>query len=125
MVNKKVAFLTEIPQRFKVASDHQHMRTEFAWMHALDADHIPVMEYSSVSGYDYVVIIWPKGETFLNQVGCELGVNNVNPNSLLLQNVDIVGTLKLNNKNICYMQEGPTWFCNDYNLPDQFNFYNQ
>ena len=125
MVDKRIAFLTEIPNRFKVASDHKHMRTEFAWMNALDADHIPIMEYSSVSGYDYVVIIWPKGETFLNQVGCELGVNNHNRISDLLENVNIVDTLKQSNKNICYMQEGPTWFCNDYNLPDQFNYYNQ
>ncbi len=125
MVDKRVAFLTEIPNRFKVANDHKHMRTEFAWMYGLDADHIPINEYSSVRGYDYVIIIWPKGETFLNQVGCELGTNNHNKVSDLLGNIDIVGTLKLNNKKICYMQEGPTWFCNDYNLPDQFNYYNQ
>ena len=125
MVNSKVAFLTEIPNRFKVASDHRHMRTEFAWMYALDADHIPISDYLNVSGYDYVIIIWPKGETFLNQVGCELGHNNHNRISDLLENIDIVDTLKQSNKNICYMQEGPTWFCNDYNLPDQFNYYNQ
>jgi len=125
MVGKKVAFVTEIGTHFKVTLEHKHMRTERAWMYALDAPHIPINQYESVSGYDYVIIIWPKGDTFLNQVGCELGENNRNPVSEILQNIDIVGNLKLNNKNICYMQEGPTWFCNDYNLPDQFNYYNQ
>ena len=125
MVGKKVAFISEIYKRFKVNLDHKHMRTEYAWMYALDAEHIPINQYKDVSGFDYIIIIWPKGRTFLDQVGCELGNNNENPNSKILQNIDIVGHLKLHNKNVCYMQEGPTWFCNDYNLPDQFNFYNQ
>ena len=29
-----------------------------------------------------------------------------------------------NNKKICYVQEGPNWWFNDYNIVDQFNFYN-
>jgi|TARA_R100001460_G_scaffold39917_2_gene74861 hypothetical protein len=125
MVDKKVAFVTELPNRFKTTLEHKHMRTEYAWMYTLDAEHIPINSYQEVTGYDYVIIIWPKGDTFLNQVGCELGENNLNPVSNFLNNIDFVGTLKLHNKNVCYMQEGPTWFCNDYNLSDQFNYYNQ
>jgi hypothetical protein len=125
MVGKKVAFVTEIGSRFKVTLEHKHMRTEYAWMYALDAEHIPMTSYQEITGYDYVIIIWPKGRTFLDQVGCELGKNNLNPVSTIFDALDFVGTLKLHNKNVCYMQEGPTWFCNDYNLPDQFNYYNQ
>ncbi len=125
MVGKKVIFVTEIPKRFKITLEHKHMRTEYSWMYALDSETISFNDYQSVKGYDYVIIIWPKGETFLNQVGCELGQNNQNPVSSILNTIDFVGTLKLHNKNVCYMQEGPTWFCNDYNLPDQFNYYNQ
>ena len=124
MVGKKVLFMSEISDTFKVDLTHKHMRTEKAWMYALDAPHVPLSKYKEVSGYDYVIIIWPKGDTFLNQIGCELGVNNHNPISDLL-NVNIVDTLKQSNENVCYMQEGPTWFCNDYNLPDQFAYYNQ
>ena len=125
MVGKKVAFITEIGKNFKITLEHKHMRTEYAWMYALDASNFHFSDYNNVVGYDYVIIIWPKGKTFLDQVGCELGENNVNPVSNILNTIDFVGTLKLHNKNVCYMQEGPTWFCNDYNLSDQFNYYNQ
>lgn len=125
MVGKKVIFLSEIDTSFKVEIDHQHMRTEKAWMYALNAEHKCMIDIQDVKDYDYVIIIWPKGETFLNQVGCELGENNVNRISGALREIDLVATLKQYNKNVCYMQEGPTWFCNDYELIDQFNFYNQ
>ena len=35
----KVAFLTEMGFKGKILSDHPNMRTEFAWMYALNADH--------------------------------------------------------------------------------------
>ena len=74
--------------------------------------------------YDYVIIIWPKGETYLNAVGCHVGDKTDNRISVLLQH-DIVGTLKQNNDKVCYMQEGPSWFFNDYGIPEQFTYYNQ
>ena len=40
MVGKKVAFVTEIDKSFTVTLEHKHMRTEYAWMYALDAPHI-------------------------------------------------------------------------------------
>ena len=39
MIQSKIAFLTEMGFVDKVAANHPNMRTEFAWMHALDADH--------------------------------------------------------------------------------------
>ena len=95
MVGKKVAFVTEIDKSFTVTLEHKHMRTEYAWMYALDAPHISFHDYKQIRDYDYVIVIWPKGRTFLDQVGCELGENNKNPVSDILNSLDFVGTLKL------------------------------
>ena len=35
----KIAFITEMGFEGKIPSNHPNMRTEFAWMHALNADH--------------------------------------------------------------------------------------
>ena len=79
----KVAFVSELPFMGKVNTDNSQMRTEFAWMNALDADHFPIRN-SDVSGYDLVVIIFPKGEVFLNAVGLRLA-DKVNPVSDILK----------------------------------------
>lgn len=119
----KVAFLTEMGFEGKIPSDHPNARTEFAWMHALDADHFNIKNFNNVINYEHVFIIIPKGEVFLNAVGVTL-VNSVNPSSDLLTN-SLVSVLKSNNcKKIHYIQEGPTWLFNDYNIVDQINFYN-
>ena len=39
MIQSKIAFLSEMGFVGKIAANHPNMRTEFAWMHALDADH--------------------------------------------------------------------------------------
>jgi hypothetical protein len=39
MIQSKIAFLTEMGFVGKIPATHPNMRTEFAWMHALDADH--------------------------------------------------------------------------------------
>jgi len=122
MQYNKVAFLTEMGFQGKVPVDHPNMRTEFAWMHALDADHRPIHNYREVKDYDHVLIIFPKGKTFINAEGSKL-VERVNPISELLL-TDIVSTLKKYNKKVHYVQEGPHWFWNDYDLVDQINFYN-
>jgi hypothetical protein len=119
----KIAFLTEMGFQGKIPSFHPNMRTEFAWMHALDANHYNVYNYASVNGYDYVFIIFPKGMVYLNAVGAQL-VNNENPDSKLFSS-DITSVLKNNNKKVCFVQEGPCWLFNDYSIVDQFNYYNQ
>ena len=118
----KVAFVSELPFMGKVNTDNSQMRTEFAWMNALDADHFPIRN-SDVSGYDLVVIIFPKGEVFLNAVGLRLA-DKVNPVSDILKS-DLFDKLKSNNDKVVYMQEGPNWLFNDYTIEDQINFYTQ
>lgn len=116
----KIAFLTEMGFQGKIPADHPNMRTEFAWMHALDADHCNINDH--VSGYDAVIVIFPKGRVFLDACGTRL-VREENPVSKLLS-YDLIGKLKLTNTRVFFMQEGPHWWFNDYELADQINFYN-
>lgn len=120
----KVAFLTEMGFRGKVPKEHQNMRTEFAWMHSMDADHYCIYsDLVSVKGYDEVFIIFPKGKLFLSAEGSRIQ-NGVNPVSELLK-IDIVSLLKSNqNIKISYIQEGPHWWWNDYEIVEQIAFYN-
>ena len=118
----RIAFLTEMGFEGKIPSNHPNMRTEFAWMYAMDANHINIYKSSIVKGYDKVFIIFPKGKTFLNAEGSKI-INSQNPISELLQH-NIVSILKENNTNVYYIQEGPSWWFNDYEIIDQFNFYN-
>lgn len=118
----KITFLTEMGFQGKISNGHTNMRTEFAWMNALDANHINLGNYDSVKDQDHVFIIFPKGELFLNAVGIKLK-EGVNPYSDFLSS-NFIDILKSNNKKVHYIQEGPSWFFNDYEIVDQFNFYN-
>ena len=118
----KIAFLTEMPFKGKINSNHENMRTEFAWMCALNADHYNINEYELIKNYDHIFVILPKGILNLNAVGSKIS-NNINPNSKLLS-LPIIKTLKKNNNKVHYVQEGPTWLFNEYEIIDQFNFYN-
>lgn len=118
----KIAFLTEMGFTGSIAADHPNMRTEFAWMHALQADHIPIRRFDQVRGYDRVMIIFPKGQITLSADGSYIP-GQTNPISSLLT-APIVSTLKQHNTRVYYVQEGPSWWFNDYALADQINFYN-
>ena len=118
----KVSFLTEMGFEGKVPSHHSNMRTEFAWMHALDADHRHIHLYKEVKGYDHVFIIFPKGNVYLNAFAAKLS-NDQNPVSDLLRS-DLVDTLKKNNSKVHFVQEGPHWLWNDYEIYDQVYYYN-
>ena len=73
----KIAFLTEMGFIGKVPPNHPNMRTEFAWMCALDADHYNIHNIYDVIDYDVVFVIFPKGMVFLNAAGSkDLGFKN-------------------------------------------------
>jgi len=118
----RIAFLTEMGFSGTIPPTHNNMRTEFAWMNALNAVHYPLETYDSVKNYDVVFIIFPKGKTYLNSEGSTL-VNGVNPVSKYLQQ-PIIPTLKESNTKVYYIQEGPHWWWNDYEVIDQIQFYN-
>jgi hypothetical protein len=125
MINSKVAFVTELPFQGKVFANHPNLRTEFAWMLALDADHYNIHTATidkQLKDYDHVFVIFPKGKTFLSAEGSRL-IDGLNPASQLL-GVDLIGILKESNKKVYYVQEGPHWWWNDYEIIDQINFYN-
>lgn len=118
----KVVFLTEMGFEGTIPNEHPNARTEFAWMNALNAVHYPLAKYQSVSGYDVVFIIFPKGKLFLSAEGSKIG-DGFNPASQYL-NEPIVDTLKSLNTKVYYIQEGPHWWWNDYEIVDQIQFYN-
>lgn len=119
----KIAFLTEMGVTGKIPANYPNMRTEFAWMHALDAEHFSLFNYKSVSGFDFVFIIWPKGNVELNAEG--LTLSNTQPPRLYNMfcssgTLDkIIPTLKSQNGKVCFVQEGPSWFPEDYSLTEQ------
>ena len=118
----KIAFLTEMGFTGKVSADNPNMRTEFAWMHALNADHHTFYGLDKLTGYDHVFIIFPKGQINYSTIGVKLG-NVPNPYSQLLAS-DWLDKLKANNKRIYYVQEGPHWMYNELEVADQIRFYN-
>ena len=67
-----ITFLSEMGVEGKIPSNHPNMRTEFAWMHALNANHAPIRKYIDIKDQDHVFLILPKGELNLNTVGSKL-----------------------------------------------------
>ena len=118
----KIAFLTEMGFTGKVSADNPNMRTEFAWMHALDADHHTFYGLDKLTGYDHVFIVFPKGQINYSTIGVKLG-NIPNPYTELLSS-DWLQKLKANNKKVYYVQEGPHWMFNELEVADQIYFYN-
>ena len=53
----KIAFLTEMGFEGKIPSSHPNMRTEFAWMNALDATHYNLRQLDQVKGCDAEFLI--------------------------------------------------------------------
>jgi hypothetical protein len=96
----KVAFFTEMEFEGKVPRNHLNMRTEFAWMVALETDHYNIKQIPTEK-YDLGIVIIPK------------------------KNPDFdLDNLKLSCNKIAVMQEGPNWFWQDYDLTKQIWYYN-
>lgn len=96
----RIAFFTEMNFHGKVARNHIHMRTEFAWMCALEADHYNIKDVP-VEKYDLGIAIIPKKNPGFD-----------------------IESLRLSCKKIAVMQEGPNWYWQDYDLPKQIWYYN-
>ncbi len=98
-----IAFFTEGQWQGKVPRDNSNMRTEMAWMCALDADHYNIHDGSTtyMGRYDLGIIIIPKN----------------NPE------FDLERIKKWCNR-VATMQEGPHWYFQDYKIEQQIWFYN-
>ena len=91
----KIAFFTEGNYQGKVLNNHPNMRTELAWMCALDADHWNINQ-SPNQQYDLGIVIIPKNNPQFN-----------------------LSKLKQYCNKIATMQEGPNWYWQDYPLQQQ------
>jgi len=96
----EIAFFTEGTWSGKVSRDNPNMRTEMAWMCALNADHYNI-HMTPTKQYDLGIIIIPKKNPSFN-----------------------VQKLKDHCKQLTSMQEGPHWYFQDYPLDQQIWFFN-
>ena len=90
-----IAFFTEMRFSGKVPNNHTNMRTEFAWMYALKADHYNYREVPSKT-YDLGVVIIPKKDPYFE-----------------------IDSIRKSCKQVAVMQEGPHWYFQDYSLDKQ------
>ena len=98
----RIAFFTEMGFDGKVPRDHTNMRTEFAWMVALDADHHSIVRAPFVTEqYDLGIVIIPKKNPEFN-----------------------LDDIRISCKKVAVMQEGPNWFWQDYDLAKQIWYFN-
>ena len=95
-----IAFFTEMGFTGKVPRTHKNMRTEFAWMVALDADHYNINSTPNKK-YDLGITIIPKNNPQFN-----------------------LGKLKQHCDKVAVMQEGPHWYFQDYSLNKQIDYFN-
>tara|TARA_R110002153_G_scaffold272150_1_gene440515 strand:- start:49 stop:969 length:921 start_codon:yes stop_codon:yes gene_type:complete len=100
----KIAVFTEMQFRGKIDREHKNMRTEFAWMVALDATHHHLSDSLNphMEKFDLGIAITPKN----------------NPSSVNIEH------LKTMCDKVAIMQEGPFWLYQDYDLENQINYYN-
>lgn len=102
----EIAFFTEMGFTGKIPRTHENMRVEFAWMVALNATHYPINSSHQINynkKIDLGIIIIPKK----NPMG-SLGIERFR---------------SVCNK-VAVMQEGPHWYFQDYDLPQQVGYYN-
>ena len=95
-----IAFFTEMGFTGKIPRTHNNMRTEFAWMCALQADHWNI-QANPDKKYDLGIVIIPKK----------------NPGS-------DINSIKKHCDKVAVMQEGPNWNWQDYSLENQIWYYN-
>lgn len=96
----KIAFFTEMGFQGKIPRTHENMRTEFAWMVALNADHYSINQTPDIK-YDLGITIIPKNNPQFN-----------------------LERLKKCCSKVAVMQEGPHWYFQDYSLEKQINYFN-
>ena len=96
----KIAFFTEMGFMGKISRTHENMRTEFAWMVALNADHFPI-GHTPTQKYDLSIVIIPKKNPGFD-----------------------IESMRGFSKKIAVMQEGPNWNWQDYTLDKQVWYYN-
>jgi hypothetical protein len=102
----KIAFFTEMPFQGKIPRNHTNMRTEFAWMCALDAEHFNIeqaiescKDLNGTPYFDIGIVILPKKKTIFD-----------------------ITPLYAVCKKLAIMQEGPNWYWQDYSMDQQIAY---
>jgi hypothetical protein len=106
----KIAFLTEGGFEGKYPRNHSNARVDVAWQIALDAYHLPMyMNWENALNYEFDLVIWiiPK--------------KNID---FVKKNYNFIEIMRKISKNVAVMQEGPSWFFQDYPLDQQIWYYN-
>ena len=96
----EIAFFTEGNWSGKVTRDNPNMRTEMAWMCALNADHYNLNTIPNKT-YDLGIVIIPKKNPTFD-----------------------IKKLKDTCNKLASMQEGPHWYFQDYPLDQQIWYFN-
>lgn len=121
----KIAFITEGGFIGKISRDNYNMKLDLAWQSILQSDHYPFQQYNEIQGYDFVLIIWPKADVHLNSEGARLSNSSRRGNNKVFELGElIIKQLKSKNSKVGFIQEGPVWFSNDYDLSLQIYHYN-
>ena len=100
MQDREIAFFTEGGYAGKVSRDHPNMRTDLAWVCALNADHWNIRSTPN-RRYDLGIVIIPKKNPTFD-----------------------ITTIKQYCDTIAVMQEGPHWYFQDYPLDQQIWYFN-
>ena len=103
----KVAFFTEGGYTGKVPRQHPNMRTDLAWICALDAEHIPIPYIQSVpdNSFDLGVLIIPKNKDHL-------------------LNFPLIENMRRTCKKITTMQESTYWYWQGGSIQAQLWYHN-
>lgn len=103
-----IAWFTEGNWTGKVKRTHTNMRNDAAWMCILDAEHYSLNTPVRLIDKKY-----------------ELGIVTI-PKRLetLSDKENLIRDIKTVCKKVAFMQEGPHWYFQDYNLADQIWYYN-
>lgn len=106
----KIAFLTEGTFEGKYPRNHPNARVDVAWQIALDAYHLPMYTnwQNPLNHYEFDLIIWIIPKKNIDYVMKE----------------DYIESMRKISKKVAIMQEGPSWFFQDYPLDQQIWFYN-
>ena len=75
----KIAFFTEGGYQGKVPKNNPNMRTDMAWVHALDADHYPIYLIGQLpsDSYDLGIAILPKIKDKIRQLDVATEMNRI------------------------------------------------
>lgn len=103
----KIAWFTEGGWSGKIPRDFRGMRNDSAWMCVLDATHYPINAVHSITEkYDLGIVTIPK------------------KNIKALSQYPLMESLRKCCDKVSYMQEGPHWYFQDYDLEQQIWFFN-